>query len=43
MQLATFLEDATEYRAVGIEKLLADYDDTITLVPAKNERIERRD
>ncbi|MDO8886756.1 lysine 2,3-aminomutase [Candidatus Oleimmundimicrobium sp.] len=36
------LEDATEYRAVGIEKLLADYDDTITLVPAKNERIERR-
>jgi lysine 2,3-aminomutase len=37
------LEDATEYRAVGIEKLLADYDDTIALVPAENERIERRD
>ncbi|RZB32095.1 MAG: lysine 2,3-aminomutase [Desulfobacteraceae bacterium Eth-SRB1] len=37
------LEDAPEYRAVGIEKLLADYDDTIALVPAENERIERRD
>ena len=37
------LEDATEYRAVGIEKLLADYDDTIALVPAENERIKRRD
>jgi lysine 2,3-aminomutase len=36
------LEDASEYRAVGIEKLLADYDDTIALVPAKNERIEKR-
>jgi len=37
------LEGATEYRAVGIEKLLADYDDTIALVPAENERIKRRD
>jgi lysine 2,3-aminomutase len=37
------LEDADEYRAVGIEKLLADYDDTITLIPAENERIKRRD
>lgn len=37
------LEDASESRAVGIEKLLADYDDTIALVPAENERIERRD
>ncbi|MCD4652810.1 lysine 2,3-aminomutase [bacterium] len=37
------LEDADEYRAVGIEKLLADYDDTIALIPAENERIKRRD
>jgi lysine 2,3-aminomutase len=31
------------YNAVGIEKLLADYDDTISLVPADNDRYNRRD
>lgn len=36
------LEDASEYRAVGIEKLLVDYDKTIALVPQKTERVERR-
>lgn len=41
-ELQLSLEDADEYRAVGIEKLLADYDDTISLIPAENERIERR-
>ena len=36
------LEGAEEYNAVGIAKLLADFDKTISLTPAKNERIERR-
>lgn len=36
------VDGAAEYRAVGIEKLLADYDDTTSLVPKENERIERR-
>jgi len=36
------LEDAGEHRSVGIEKLLADYDDTIALVPRNNDRHERR-
>lgn len=36
------LEDAAEFRAVGIEKLLADYDDTIALTPDQNSRLERR-
>jgi len=40
LQLA--LEDAGEYRSVGIEKLLADYDDTIALIPRNNDRHERR-
>jgi lysine 2,3-aminomutase len=37
------LDDASEYRSVGIEKLFADHDETITLVPNENERMERRD
>jgi len=37
------LEDGLEYRAVGIEKLLADYDQTISLVPENNARMERRE
>ncbi|MDY0188459.1 MAG: lysine 2,3-aminomutase [Syntrophus sp. (in: bacteria)] len=41
LQLA--LEDAGEYRSVGIEKLLADYDDTIALIPRNNDRHERRE
>jgi lysine 2,3-aminomutase len=37
------LDEATEYRAVGIKKLLADYDDAVSLVPADNERMEKRE
>jgi len=37
------LDDATEYKSVGIEKLLSDHNETITLVPNNNERIEKRD
>ncbi len=36
------LQDAEEYKAVGIEKLLADYDKTISLVPSNNARYKRR-
>lgn len=36
-------DPASEYRATGIEKLLVDFDETITLIPSDNERIERRD
>jgi lysine 2,3-aminomutase len=36
------LEGAEEYLPVGIERLLADYDDTVSLTPAENERLERR-
>ena len=41
LQLA--LGDADEYKALGIEKLLADHDKTISLIPASNVRHERRD
>lgn len=37
------LEDADESDSLGIESLLADYDPTIALVPAENERYLRRD
>jgi lysine 2,3-aminomutase len=37
------LEDADEYKAVGIEKLLLDDDDTICLTPEDNERLARRE
>jgi len=37
------LEGATEYRAVGVKKLLADYNDTISLVPQNTERMEKRE
>jgi lysine 2,3-aminomutase len=40
LQLPT--EADPEYRAVGIEKLLADYDESIALVPANNTRHKRR-
>ncbi len=40
LQLA--LEDADEWKAVGIEKLLAEYDDTISLVPSGSDRHKRR-
>ncbi len=37
------LDDADERRSVGIEKLLADHDETISLVPRNNVRHNRRD
>lgn len=40
LQLA--LDDADERKAIGIERLLADHDKTISLVPAGNVRHERR-
>lgn len=36
------LEGANEFKAVGIAKLMADFDKTISLTPKDNERIERR-
>ncbi len=36
------LDDSVEHTSIGIEELLADYDDTISLVPADNERHSRR-
>ncbi len=36
------LQSAEEYRAVGIESLLADYDKAIALTPGNLERLERR-
>ncbi len=41
-QRELLLQDADEYKAVGIEKLLADYDETISLIPANNTRYKRR-
>jgi len=42
-ELLLNLEGADEYKAVGVEKLLADYDDTIALTPSDNERLSRRE
>ncbi|KIH76437.1 L-lysine 2,3-aminomutase [Geoalkalibacter ferrihydriticus] len=36
------LDDAEEYRATGIEMLLSDWNQTISLTPANNERMDRR-
>jgi lysine 2,3-aminomutase len=36
------LEGAEEFNAIGIAKLLSDFDKTIALTPAENERFERR-
>jgi len=36
------LDDATEEKAIGIEKLLADYDKATVLVPQDTDRMERR-
>ena len=36
------LEDGDERRAIGIENLLADYSNTISLIPANNSRHDRR-
>jgi lysine 2,3-aminomutase len=37
------IESGDEINAIGIEKLLSDYDETISLIPANNERFERRE
>lgn len=37
------LEGAEEYKAIGIEKLLSNSYDTISLIPENTERIERRE
>jgi lysine 2,3-aminomutase len=37
------LDEATEYQPVGIKRLLADYNDTLSLVPEDNERMEKRE
>jgi lysine 2,3-aminomutase len=36
------LSEAEEINAIGIEKLLSDYDNTISLIPGNNDRMERR-
>ncbi|PWB51847.1 MAG: lysine 2,3-aminomutase [Candidatus Methanoperedenaceae archaeon] len=36
------LDKAEEIHAIGIEKLLSDYDDAISLIPENNDRMERR-
>ncbi len=36
------IDRADESKVVGIAKLLADYDDTTTLIPENNNRLERR-
>jgi lysine 2,3-aminomutase len=36
------LDEAEEYREVGLEKLLSDIDETISLTPSENERHQRR-
>ena len=41
--LQLMLDDADEAHSVGIEKLLADYDETISLIPKNNSRHARRD
>ncbi len=35
-------EGSDEYNAIGVEQLLSDYDDTISLIPSNNERLIRR-
>ena len=37
------LNDADERKSLGIERLLCDHDKTIALVPANNDRYDRRD
>jgi lysine 2,3-aminomutase len=41
--LELHLENNNEYKSIGIEKLLSDNDDTISLVPDSNERHNRRE
>ncbi|RLG20449.1 lysine 2,3-aminomutase [Methanosarcinales archaeon] len=42
-QLQLDLDAADEHKAVGIEKLLADHDKTISLIPMNTDRMKRRD
>ncbi|WP_339132636.1 MAG: lysine 2,3-aminomutase [Candidatus Electrothrix sp. GW3-4] len=42
-ELQLSLDGATEYQAVGVKKLLADYNDALSLVPQDNERMEKRE
>ncbi|CAK8716816.1 lysine 2,3-aminomutase [Candidatus Electrothrix laxa] len=37
------LDEAGEYYPVGVRRLVADYDDTLSLVPEDNERMEKRE
>jgi len=37
------LDAADEYKGVGVEKLLADYDETIALTPSNTDRLSRRE
>lgn len=41
--LELLLGDADERKAIGIAKLLSDHDESISLVPAENDRHERRE
>ena len=41
--LSSMFEGEDDYKAIGIEKLLSDLDETIALVPENTDRIERRD
>ena len=42
-ELQLHLENADEHRVVGIEKLMADHDETTSLIPNGNDRMKRRD
>jgi lysine 2,3-aminomutase len=41
-KLQLHLDEAKETYAIGIEKLLSDYDNTISLIPKDTDRLERR-
>jgi lysine 2,3-aminomutase len=41
-ELQLNLEDGEELDVIGIEKLLSDFDETISLTPSENQRMERR-
>ncbi len=41
-RLSLKLDEAEEYQALGIESLLADHDEALSLVPADTRRIDRR-
>jgi lysine 2,3-aminomutase len=41
-KLDLHLDGTEEYSAIGIERLLSDYDETISLTPEDNERMKRR-